>query len=206
MADYASIPLLALIGDQNLLDDFQLEEAASEMDAKGVTAFQSLIDLGYLDEDTIVQTMCDHLGCESMDLNDAMITPELIAQLPAELAKQHQCVPVSFFDPTLQLAFVDPLNPAALDEIGFTTGFDVQVVVANPEQEFRKIYEFIGIPYYPHYFDNLKQVSINGLSYDDRAVGNNMHKLFDGPIRKVYNPYIEKIPTRIKEKYEHIRF
>ena len=62
MADYASIPLLALIGDQNLLDDFQLEEAASEMDAKGVTAFQSLIDLGYLDEDAIVQTMCDHLG------------------------------------------------------------------------------------------------------------------------------------------------
>ena len=144
MADYASIPLLALIGDQNLLDDFQLEEAASEMDAKGVTAFQSLIDLGYLDEDTIVQTMCDHLGCESMDLNDAMITPELIAQLPAELAKQHQCVPVSFFDPTLQLAFVDPLNPAALDEIGFTTGFDVQVVVANPEQVVKAIGEHYG--------------------------------------------------------------
>ena len=79
-------------------------------------------------------------------------------------------------------------------------------MVANPEQEFRKIYEFIEEPYYPHYFDNLKQVSINGLSYDDRAAGNNMHKLFDGPIRKVYNPYIEKIPTRIKEKYEHIRF
>ena len=78
-------------------------------------------------------------------------------------------------------------------------------IVANPEQEFRKIYNFIGIPYYPHYFDNLKQVSINGLSYDDRAVCNYMHKLFDGPIRKVYNPYIEKIPTRIKEKYEHIR-
>ena len=98
MADYASIPLLALIGDQNLLDDFQLEEAASEMDAKGVTAFQSLIDLGYLDEDTIVQTMCDHLGCESMDLNDAMITPELIAQLPAELAKEGQKLAIEYFN------------------------------------------------------------------------------------------------------------
>ena len=144
MADYASIPLLALIGDQNLLDEFQLEEAAGEMEAKSITAFQSLIDLGYLDEDTIVQTMCDHLGCESMDLNDAMITPELIGQLPAELAKQHQCVPVSFFDPTLQLAFADPLNPAALDEIGFTTGFDVQVVVANPAQVVNAISEHYG--------------------------------------------------------------
>ena len=79
-------------------------------------------------------------------------------------------------------------------------------IVASPEQEFRKIYEFINIPYYPHYFDNLKQVNINGLSYDDKIVGSNMHKLFDGPIRKVYNPYIEKIPKRIREKYEHIRF
>jgi len=144
MADYTSVPLLALIGDQNSLEEFQLEEAAGEMDAKGITAFQSLIDLGYLDEDTIVQAMCDHLGCESMDLNDAMITPELISQLPAELAKQHQCVPVSFFDPTLQLAFVDPLNPAALDEIGFTTGFDVQVVVANPAQVVNAIGEHYG--------------------------------------------------------------
>ena len=41
---------------------------------------------------------------------------------------------------------------------------------------------------------------------DDKVVGSNMHKLFDGPVRKVYNPYIEKIPQRIREKYGHIRF
>ena len=75
-----------------------------------------------------------------------------------------------------------------------------------PEQEFRKIYEFLGEPYFDHRFDNVDQVNVNGLSYDDRIVGSNMHKLFDGPVRKVYNPYIEKIPERIRKKYEHIRF
>ena len=79
-------------------------------------------------------------------------------------------------------------------------------LVAQPEQEFRKIYEFMGEPYFYHTFNNLNQVKINGLSYDDRIVGSNMHKLFDGPIRKVYNPYIEKIPERIRQKYGHIRF
>ena len=144
MADFTVIPLLALIGDQNLLDEFQLEEVAGEVESSGVSAFQAMVDSGYLDEDTIIQILCDHLGCESMDLNDALITPELIEQLPAELAKQHQCVPVSFFEPTLQLAFVDPLNPAALDEIGFTTGFDVQVVVANPAQVTEALKEHYG--------------------------------------------------------------
>jgi sulfotransferase len=79
-------------------------------------------------------------------------------------------------------------------------------MVTNPEQEFRKIYKFIGEPYFNHRFNNLDQVNVNGLSYDDKVVGSNMHKLFDGPVRKVYNPYIEKIPERIREKYGHIRF
>ena len=79
-------------------------------------------------------------------------------------------------------------------------------MVTNPEQEFKKIYRFIGEPYFNHRFDNLDQVNVNGLSYDDKIVGSNMHKLFDGPVRKVYNPYIEKIPERIRQKYGHIRF
>ena len=78
-------------------------------------------------------------------------------------------------------------------------------IVTNPEQEFKKIYKFIDEPYYPHQYTNLQQININGISYDDTIVGNNMHKI-KTEIKKVYNPYIEKIPQRIKEKYEHIRF
>ena len=79
-------------------------------------------------------------------------------------------------------------------------------VVTNPEQEFRKIYKFLDEPYFNHRFNNLDQVNVNGLSYDDKIVGSNMHKLFDGPVRKVYNPYIEKIPEGIRKNYEHIKF
>ena len=78
-------------------------------------------------------------------------------------------------------------------------------IVTNPKQEFKKIYSFLGEPYFNHQFNNLDQVKVNGLSYNDRIVGDNMHKLFDGPIRKVYNPYIEKIPKRIRERYGHIK-
>ena len=79
-------------------------------------------------------------------------------------------------------------------------------MVTNPEKEFRKIYQFIGEPYFNHNFENPSDVKVNGLTYDDKIVGSNMHKLFAGKVRKVYNPYIEKIPERIREKYEHIRF
>jgi len=78
-------------------------------------------------------------------------------------------------------------------------------LVAQPEQEIRKIYKFIGEPYYDHKFENLKQVEVNGMGYDDKIVGKNMHKI-KTVVRKEYNPYIEKIPERIRQKYGHIRF
>ena len=78
-------------------------------------------------------------------------------------------------------------------------------LVAQPEQEIRKIYKFIDIPYYNHKFENLKQVEVNGMGYNDEIVGKNMHKI-KTIVRKEYNPYIEKIPERIRQKYGHIRF
>ena len=78
-------------------------------------------------------------------------------------------------------------------------------LVARPNEEIKKIYKFIDKPYFNHRFDNLQQVEVNGMKYNDTIVGKNMHNI-RSVVRKVNNPYIEKIPKRIKQKYEHIRF
>jgi len=78
-------------------------------------------------------------------------------------------------------------------------------LVAQPEQEICKIYQFMGLPYFNHKFENLQQVEVNGMKYDDTIVGKNMHNI-RSVVRKVYNPYINKIPERIRQKYGHIRF
>ena len=78
-------------------------------------------------------------------------------------------------------------------------------IISNPEQEFRKLYKFMELPYFNHKFENLQQVEVNGMKYDDTVVGKNMHTIRN-VVRKVNNPYINRIPKRIKEKYEHIRF
>jgi len=78
-------------------------------------------------------------------------------------------------------------------------------LVTNPEQEIRKVYQFMGLPYFNHKFEDLQQVKVNGIKYDDTIVGKNMHNI-RSVVRKVNNPYIDKIPERIRQKYEHIRF
>ena len=78
-------------------------------------------------------------------------------------------------------------------------------LVSQPEQEIRKVYQFMNLPYYNHRFQDLQQVEVNGMKYDDTIVGKNMHNI-RSLVRKVPNPYIDKIPERIRKKYGHIRF
>ena len=79
-------------------------------------------------------------------------------------------------------------------------------LIENPEREIRKVYQFLNLPYYPHYFTNLQQVMVNGISYDDSIVGKNMHTIRTEKIMKVENEYKNKIPKRFVKNYGHIRF
>jgi sulfotransferase len=78
-------------------------------------------------------------------------------------------------------------------------------LVTNPEPEIKKIYQLIDEPYYPHKFENLQQLNINGIGYDDTVLGKDMHTI-RSTIQKIPNPYKDRIPKVIREKYEHIKF
>jgi len=78
-------------------------------------------------------------------------------------------------------------------------------LVSNPEPCVKEVYKFLNIPYFQHKFFDLDQININGLGYNDGITGKNMH-IIRHEIKKEYNPYIEKIPQRIKDKYGHIKF
>ena len=79
-------------------------------------------------------------------------------------------------------------------------------LVQNPEEEINKVYTFFNIPYFKHRFFDLDQIKVNGMGYNDGIVGKNMHSIRTNEIKKEYNPYIERIPKTIREKYEQIRF
>ena len=79
-------------------------------------------------------------------------------------------------------------------------------LVENPEQEIRKVYTFLNLPYYPHYFTNLEQIIVNGIPYNDSIVGKNMHTIRTEKVMKVDNYYKNMIPERFIKEYGHITF
>ena len=65
--------------------------------------------------------------------------------------------------------------------------------------------QLLDEPYYPHQFENLQQLNINDIGYNDTVLGKDMHTI-RSTIQKIPNPYKDRIPQSVRDKYEHIRF
>ncbi len=142
MPDDVSNPLLSLVKDQGLIDDLQYEEVLGEFKRTGKSVSQILQDFSVLDLDTILQAISTHLGAPVVTVRERDLTPELLRIVPAKMARMYQCLPVNLSNSTLQVALVDPLNVARLDELGFVVKKDIQLVVADPAQVQKAIEKF----------------------------------------------------------------
>jgi len=78
-------------------------------------------------------------------------------------------------------------------------------LVKNPQQTINNLYQFLDEPLYPHQFSNLKQFKLNGIGYDDKELGNNLH-MIRTEVRKEDNLYKSMIPKSIVDAYGHITF
>jgi len=78
--------------------------------------------------------------------------------------------------------------------------------VLDPEKYIKEIYQFLEIPYFQHTFINLDQLTVNGIAYDDSILGKNIHTIRTKEVKKLNNPYKEKISEKIKQQYGHIKF
>ena len=77
-------------------------------------------------------------------------------------------------------------------------------LVNDTENQLKKIYNFLEIPYFNHNTQSLNQFNVNGMKYDDTVVGHKMHTIRER-IYKEENPYLNKIPESIRKAYGHIR-
>ncbi len=131
--DHITSPLLALVKEQGLIDDLQLEEVQQEQTRSGKSISQVLHDFGIVEMETQLQIIATHIGTEVVDLSERELGPELVHLLPSTMARTHMAVPVADFGSAVQIALANPLNPSIVDELGFVLGGkEVQPVVANP--------------------------------------------------------------------------
>lgn len=93
----------------------------------------TLLELGYLDEDTLGETLAQMFGVPYADFDTLAKVPySVVRSLPVKLVEKHRVVPLRLDGKRLHLAMIDPRNLLAIDEISFVTGYHIEPWV-SPE-------------------------------------------------------------------------
>src|SRR5712691_11506679 len=120
--------------EQRVLVPLQAEDVLSEVELNGKTVAQAMIDGGFIDEPGFYQTIANGLGTDFIDLTEREIAPEILRFIPSGLARLHGALPVEMSGTTLRIALADPFDPHTAEDLRFTLGKDIQVVVSPPDQ------------------------------------------------------------------------
>jgi type IV pilus assembly protein PilB len=134
-----------ILMDAGLLTETQLRSALSEQRKWGGKLGHTLVQMGFVDESSMVHALSRQLHIPAMEL-EGLTPPEYVLQLfPVDLAERYTVFPVGadVAQKTLTLASADPSNVDALQELAFHTGQKVQVVVTSAsaiERAIRKHY------------------------------------------------------------------
>jgi len=120
------------------IDQTQLGAALADQRQFGRPLGTILVQMGYLDEETLVRTLARQLKLPIAWLRGKWVDAEVLALVPAELALKHRCLPLSVAEDgsgkVLYLAMADPNDLETLDAVGFRVGHKVSSVL-SPQSE-----------------------------------------------------------------------
>jgi general secretion pathway protein E len=96
----------------------QLEEALRRQQERGGRLTDSIVELGMLKEDELLEALGAQFGMPvHAELRPSDIDPELTARLPITFAKEHGLVPLARSETGVRVVISDPFDLGALDDL-----------------------------------------------------------------------------------------
>src|SRR3989338_1522604 len=135
--------ILQILRERELLTPDQFSEVEEEHSRTGKSIADTVIDMGYIDRNRVLQIVADYLTLDYLDLDNIEVPTDVIKMIPAGSARMHGIVPIAVFGNLIKITTRDPFNNNALQEISFVLNKDVELLVADPE----KIDKFVETHY-----------------------------------------------------------
>lgn len=118
----------------------QLEKASQEQKQKRERLEQTIVRLGFVKEELIVQCLAEYFNLPYVDLDTYLIDEKVVKSIPEELARRHTLMPLFKIGGTLTVAMTSPLNLLALDEVRNKVKADVEIAIST-EKKIKKAIE-----------------------------------------------------------------
>jgi len=120
-----------LLLNAGVITEEQLNQALAEQKNNPGRLGSTLVRLGFVSNEELMNFLSVQLGTPAVDLNDIEINPEVLKLIPANLASKHLILPINRIGSTLIVATCDPTDLSAIDDIKFITGYNIEITIAS---------------------------------------------------------------------------
>ncbi|MBO6167364.1 MAG: type II/IV secretion system protein [Kiritimatiellae bacterium] len=127
--------VLQLLAERGFITPDQIDAAAKSMRAENETTLDVLVAGGTLSEDDVLGTVADQFGLKYCHVNADAISPDIVKEIPADIAKKYGVVPVVADQDSITVALSDPMGYDAIDSLRYVlNGREVEAVI-SPKAE-----------------------------------------------------------------------
>ena len=163
--------IIDLFVEQGILMRSQVEDLHSEMNNSGKTLQQVLADFELTDSEQFYRTIADSIGADYVDLGDYEVPADIQRLIPGGTARLHGALPIGQSGESIVTALLDPLDTQVTDDLRFSLGKDIQVVVAPAYQVEERLRKYYGADV-ANMDEVLKELSsVGGVEYGDGGAG-----------------------------------
>ena len=134
----------AVLLERGYVSDESLQQAIGRHAEVGGRLAEILVDIGVISEQRIARAIEESLGIPLVTLPRVEIPGEALAKVPADLAYEVGAVPFGLEGNRLRVAFEDPLDALAIEEVE-----DASDCVVEPYQALQKELRWALATYYP---------------------------------------------------------
>tara|TARA_Y100000766_G_scaffold281260_1_gene292460 strand:- start:337 stop:2016 length:1680 start_codon:yes stop_codon:yes gene_type:complete len=137
--------VLDIFVSRGMIDSSLAEDMLHEMDASGKDVGDILTDFQVVQSrEDMWGIIAQELGADLVDLSEFLPPEELLAVIPAAMARLHGALPINFDAEGITVALLDPMNPQTPEDLRFALGKEIKVVVAPDYIIEKKINEAYG--------------------------------------------------------------
>lgn len=129
---------------EGILSLDQLNNFLAEQEKSRLPLLEVLIRSGKIDEKKLLSVFTRHFSYTAINPSVFIIDPELMKLIPKKLSEKFLALPISTYEKTLTIAFANPMNVQAIDEIMAVTGMRIKAVAAEAGLLKKMIHKYYG--------------------------------------------------------------
>jgi DNA repair exonuclease SbcCD ATPase subunit len=132
-----------ILVETNAISETQLQLAVDHHRRTGLRLGDALLQLGFVNEETLKHALCTQLDVTFVDLDRFFIDPALSSAVPKAFAQQHRILPVARVDDVLTVAVADPTDGWVAEDLETMAGCEVRLVMSTDaafQRAFTRVY------------------------------------------------------------------